>query len=71
MLNVEDIADGIEEEERVEDIADGSEEEGVMDTAWLELGGAGGGLTMEGSQMKLEDRSDITFMSAGQGRELY
>ena len=34
-------------------------------------GGAGGGLTMEGSQMKLEDRSDITSMSAGQGRELY
>ena len=55
-----------EEEEETEE-----EEEGVMDTAWLEVGGAGGGLTMEGSQMKLEDRSDITFMSAGQGRELY
>ena len=48
-----------------------------MDAAWLEVDRLGLGLpvsrlTMEGSQMRLEDRSVmVTNLDPGQGRELY
>lgn len=47
-----------------------------MDAAWLEvdrlgLGLPGSSLTMEGSQMRLEDRSVMSNLVPGQGRELY
>ena len=47
-----------------------------MDAAWLEvdrlgLGLPGSSLTMEGSQMRLGDRSGMSNLVPGQGRELY